>query len=142
MTIQGVPVFPGKPCLHSTGKGCDDYENRPVDPCINFNCGWVVADSPLPQWMKPDNAKVIVIFNKTSWQGVPVDVAVPVGRRIPPRALNWLKAFAAGQGRPLLFSEQVKIDGVYQRKQLFHAHGPPAFQQHIHQLTAQGLPLW
>jgi len=142
MTINGVAVYPGRPCPHSTGSGCDDYANRPEDPCINFNCGWVVAGSPLPEWMKPCNAKVIVVFNKTTWRGTPVDVAVPVGRRIPPRALNWLKDFAARHGRPLLFSEQVKENGVYQRKQLFSAHGPAEFQQHIAQLLAAGRPLW
>jgi hypothetical protein len=92
--------------------------------------------------MKPDKAKVIVIFNRTQWQGLPVDAAVPVGRRIPPRALNWLKDFSARNGRPLLFSEQVKRDGVYQREQLFSAHGPPEFQQHIARLLASGSPLW
>ena len=142
MTIQGVPVYPGKPCPHSTGNGCDDYANRPKDPCINFNCGWVVSNSPLPDWMKPENARVIVIFNKTTWRNLPVDVAVPVGRRIPPRALNWLKDFAARHGRPLLFSEQVKENGVYQREQLFSAHGPPEFQAHIAQLLSEGKPLW
>jgi hypothetical protein len=142
MTIQGHPVYPGRPCPHSTGRGCDDYANRPVDPCIDFNCGWIVENSPLPEWMKPSNAKVIVIFNKTRWQGLPVDVAVPIGGRIPPRALNWLKEFAARNGRPLLFSEQVKENGVFQREQLFSAHGPPEFQQHIAQLTAKGKPLW
>jgi hypothetical protein len=92
--------------------------------------------------MKPNNAKVIVIFNKTWWNNLPVDVAVPVGRRIPPRALNWLKDFAARNGRPLLFSEQVKENGVYQREQLFSAHGPPEFRQHIELLKEKGQPLW
>ena len=142
MNIQGHPVYPGRPCPHSTGKGCDDYANRPVDPCINFNCGWVVAGSPLPDWLSPANARVIVIFNKTQWQNLPVDVAVPVGRRIPPRALDWLKAFAEQHGRPLLFSEQVKEAGGYSRDQLFSAHGPPAFQQHVATLLAAGKPLW
>ena len=94
MTIQGVPVFPGHPCPHSTRQGCDDYLNRPIDPCVNFSCGWIMAASPLPDWMKPDNARVIVLFNKFQWQGVPVDLAVPVGKRIPPRALTWLRNFA------------------------------------------------
>jgi hypothetical protein len=142
MSINGHPVYPGHPCPHSTGRGCDDYANRPTDPCINFNCGWVVEGSPLPAWMKPDNAKVIVIFNKTRWQGLPVDVAVPVGRRIPPRALNWLKDFSARHGRPLLFSEQVKENGRYTREQMFSAFGPPAFQQHLADLLARGEPLW
>jgi hypothetical protein len=52
------------------------------------------------------------MFNKTQWRNLPVDVAVPVGRRLPLRALNWLKGFAA--------------------------HGPPEFQAHIaHRLTAK-----
>jgi hypothetical protein len=142
MTIQGHPVYPGHPCPHSTGQGCDDYANRPKEPCINFNCGWVVPASPLPDWMKPDNAKVIVIFNKTTWNGLPVDVAVPVGRRIPLRALNWLKDFSARSGRPLLFSEQLKEGGVFQRGQLFSAHGPQAFQQFVTEQLRAGRPLW
>jgi hypothetical protein len=142
MTINGHPVFPGHPCPHSTGHGCDDYANRPRDPCIDFNCGWVVPGSPLPDWMKPNQAKVIVIFNKTQWQGLPVDVAVPVGRRIPPRALQWLKAFAEHNGRPLLFSEQVKENGVFTREQLFSAHGPEGFRLYVDQLVRQGKPLW
>ncbi len=142
MVINGHAVYPGHPCPHSTGQGCDDYANRPRDPCINFNCGWVVPGSPLPDWMKPDRAKVIVIFNRTRWNGLPVDAAVPVGHRIPPRALDWLKRFAQQQGRPLLFSEQVKEQGVYQREQLFSAHGPPAFREHVERLLAAGKPLW
>jgi hypothetical protein len=142
MTINGHPVYPGRPCPHSTGSGCDNYANRPVDPCVNFNCGWVIDGSPLPDWLSPANSRVIVIFDKTRWQGLPVDVAVPVGRRIPPRALNWLKGFAEEHGRPLLFSEQVKEKGEYSREQLFSAHGPPAFQQHVQRLLAEGKPLW
>jgi hypothetical protein len=69
-------------------------------------------------------------------------VAVPVGRRLPPRALNWLKRVAEENRRPRLLSEQVKKNGVYQREQLFSAHGPPAFQQHIDQLLRSGHPLW
>ena len=142
MTINGHPVFPGQPCPHSTGSGCNDYANRPEDPCILFNCGWVVPGSPLPDWMKPNQARVIVIFNKTQWQGLPVDVAVPVGRRIPPRALQWLKTFAERHGRPLLFSEQVKENGRFTREQLFHAHGPEGFRLHVAELVRQGRPLW
>ena len=93
--VEGVPVYPGRPCPHSTGKGCNDYANRPVDPCVHFICGWRRDGSPLPEWMKPSNAKVIVLFDQSNWRGMPVDVAVPVGRRIPPRALNWLQQFAA-----------------------------------------------
>lgn len=142
MTIGDALVFPGQPCPHSTGQGCDDYENRPAMPCRQFNCGWVVDGSPLPEWLKPDNAKVIVIFNKIQWQGIPVDVAVPVGKRIPPRALRWLMDFASQQGRPLLYAEQVLVDGVMQPQQDFIGFGPPGFRHWIEQQKAAQRPLW
>ena len=142
MNIRGAEVSPGCPCPHSTGKGCNDYANRPVDPCDNFNCGWIVPQSPLPDWMKPNEAKVMVLFNKLRWQGLPVDVAIPVGKRIPPRALHWLKQFAEQQGRPLLYTEQVIVNGQYSKEQQTIAYGPPAFQQEIAARIAQGQRLW
>ena len=142
MTIGEARVHPGCPCPHSTGSGCDDYANRPSDPCDNFNCGWVVENSPLPDWFKPDNAKVIVIFNKIQWQGIPVDVAVPVGKRIPPRSLKWLMAFAEKNGRPLLYAEQHLIDGKMQQQQTFLGYGPPAFQAWASQMQQSGQALW
>ena len=142
MRIGEAYVYPGAPCPHSTGGGCDDYENRPTNPCRNFNCGWVIEGSPLPEWFKPDNAKVIVIFDKIRWQGLPVDVAVPVGKRIPPRALHWLQDFAEQQGRPLLYAEQYLIDGVMQAQQNYLGYGPPAFQQWLQQRQSRGEKLW
>jgi hypothetical protein len=142
MVINGVDVYPGHPCPHSTGKGCDDYENRPVDPCDNFNCGWIIPDSPLPDWMKPNNGKVIVVFNKFQWNGVPVDLAVPVGKRIPPRSLNWLQKFSEQHMRPLIYTEQIVEDGEFQKQQLMIAYGPPAFQQYMELRQKEGRPLW
>jgi len=142
MTIGDAHVYPGHPCPHSTGHGCDDYENRPTDPCRNFSCGWVMPGSPLPDWLKPDNAKAVVILNKIQWQGYPVDVAVPVGKRIPPRTLKWLMDFAEKHGRPLLYGEQVLVNGVMQRQQNFIGYGPPAFQDWIRDRQEKGEPLW
>jgi hypothetical protein len=132
INIGGTPVYPGRPCPHSTGRGCNDYANRPVDPCVKFICGWRQEGSPLPEWMKPSNAKVIVLFDQSVWNGLPVDVAVPVGRRIPPRALHWLQQFAQTHQRALLYSEQiVDADGNFTNRQSFNAYGPPEFQQEI-----------
>lgn len=136
--VNGVPVHPGRPCPYSTGSGCSNYENRPVDPCVRFICGWRQEGSPLPEWMKPNNSKVIVLFDQAQWRGMPVDVAVPVGRRIPPRALNWLRQFAQQQNRALLYSEQVVEDGEYTNQQAFSAFGPPEFQQEMAARAARG----
>ncbi|WP_028488361.1 hypothetical protein [Thiothrix lacustris] len=142
MNIKGTDVYPGCPCPHSTGKGCNDYANRPLDPCDNFNCGWVIPNSPLPDWMRPHEAKVMVLFNKFQWQGMPVDVAIPVGKRIPPRALNWLKQFAEQHNRPLVYLEQDVINGKIQREQQAIAYGSPAFQQYVLAKIAAGQRLW
>ena len=142
MNIRGAAVYPGCACPHSTGKGCNDYANRPVDPCDNFSCGWIVPQSPLPDWMKPNEAKVMVLFNKLQWRGLPVDVAVPVGKRIPPRALNWLKQFAEQHGRPLIYTEQTVVNGQFSKDQQTIAYGPPDFQQEITARIAQGQRLW
>jgi len=136
--VNGVPVYPGRPCPHSTGAGCNDYAHRPVDPCVHFECGWRMDNSPLPEWMKPNNSKVIVLFNQSSWRGLPVDVAVPVGKRIPPRALNWLQQFAEKNNRMLLYSEQIMENGVFTKEQTVSAYGPPEFQQEMAERSARG----
>ena len=87
--------------------------------------------SPLPDWMKPNNAKVIVLFDQDRWRGMPVDVAVPVGKRIPPRALNWLKQFAETNNRILMYSEQIVENGVFTKQQSVAAFGPAEFQRDI-----------
>lgn len=96
--------------------------------------------SPLPEWMKPNNSKVIVLFNQSSWRGLPVDVAVPVGRKIPPRALQWLQQFAESNNRMLLHSEQVVENGAYTREQSVTAFGPPEFQEEMAERAARGEP--
>ena len=136
--VNGVEVYPGKRCPHSTGSGCDDYANRPVDPCVHFICGWRMNNSPLPEWMKPDNAKVIVLFDQHTWRGYPVEVAVPVGKRIPPRALEWLQQFAESNNRMLLYSEQIVENGQYTRQQFVSAYGPREFQQEMAERAARG----
>jgi hypothetical protein len=98
--------------------------------------------SPLPEWMKPSNAKVIVLFDQTRWRGMPVDVAVPVGRRIPPRSLKWLMEFAQAHQRALVYSEQTVHDGKFTNQQEFAAFGPPEFQQEMAERAEAGQRPW
>ncbi|WP_294949603.1 hypothetical protein [Sulfurivirga sp.] len=140
--VPGYEAWPGHPCPYSTGSGCADYDNRPEFPCRRFVCGWLLPDSPLPDWMKPDKAKVMVLFNQLQWQGLPVDVALPVGKRIPPRALRWLQQFAEQHGRPLIWTECIEENGQLQKDQMVYAWGPPAFQQQVQLWQEQGVRLW
>lgn len=142
ITVAGHEARPGRPCPHSTGSGCDDYLHRPQNPCVNFVCGWRIEGSPLPDWMKPSEARVIVLFGKTQWNGLPVDLALPVGARVPPRALQWLKTFAQQQGRPLLYAEQVREGGQFTGEQTVYGFGPPDFQEQATQWSVDGVPSW
>ena len=77
-----------------------------------------------------------------TWQGRPVDVVVPVGKKIPPRALNWFKQFAEQRMRPLIYLEQDEGGAEYAKQQNVVAYGPPAFQMEIGQLLEKGERLW
>ena len=92
--------------------------------------------------MKPTNGKVIVLFNKLVWNGVSVDLAVPVGKQIPPRSLEWLKKFSKENARPLLYSEQLIENSEFQKQQRFMAYGPPAFQEGMMRKMREEGKLW
>ena len=139
--IEGRPVYPGNPCLHSTGSGCRIYKGRP-EQCRRFECGWIQEDSPLPDWMKPSDARVMVLPGVRTWHGAAVDAALPVGKRIPPRALNWLQAFARRNGRPLIYMSREAEGGLPSPQSEVFAYGPPEFQQEIAGLVRAGVALW
>jgi hypothetical protein len=131
-------MYPGNPCKHSNPKGCTNYENRQQDPCRSFHCAWILEDSQLPDWLKPDNSKAIVVRDKWKWNGYPVDLAVAVGKKIPPRTLKWLMEFAEKHQRLLIYTEQIIEDGNYLKQQEFTGFGPPAFQRDLLQWKKDG----
>ena len=103
INVRGHEVRPGKPCPFSSGHHCTIYATRPQDPCRGFICGWLARNSPLPDWMRPDKAHLILLPGNFDWRGVAVDVAVPVGERPRAKALEWLKAYVERTGRLLLY---------------------------------------
>ena len=94
--------------------------------------------SPLPDWMKPSNSKAIVMPDQARWRERPVDIAVPVGKRIPPRTINWLQQFAQRYNRMLLYAEQISENGTFTNKQKVFAYGPPDFQTEVTTRIANG----
>ena len=111
ITVYRHAVYPGKPCPFSSGHHCTIYETRPEDPCRAFVCGWLARGSPLPEWMRPNRARVILLAASFTWRGLSVDVAVPVGEGAKPEALEWLTAFATTSGRPLLYRDRGGVVG-------------------------------
>jgi len=140
--VKGCEAYPGHPCPHSTGKGCDDYENRPVDPCRQFECAWVKQGSKLPDDFRPNECGALVIDGLLTWQGLDVDLAVPVGREIPEETLKWLMQYAEKTMRPLIYQQQDPKSDKLEKNPLTLAYGPPAFQQWVLEQQAKGISLW
>ena len=92
--------------------------------------------------MRPDLSKVIVLLHRRTWQGLPVDVGIPVGQTLPEQALDWLKLFAVFKKRPLLWAQQIVANGAFTGKQQVFAHGPPAFKQEMAERLSRGEQLW
>ena len=122
-------MYPGHPCGNCTGDGCAIYASRPQDPCINFICGWLQADSPLPEDMRPDQAGVIVLLGR-QWQGWPIIDAIPTGPTIPDESVEWLKAYAQEVRTPLILRDYLK-EGEKFVGQHSRGFGPPAFRDTV-----------
>jgi hypothetical protein len=91
--VRGHQVRPGKPCPFSVEHRCSIYSERPQHPCREFVCGWLIASSPLPEWMRPDRSDMIMLAANFAWYGLPVDVLVAAGDRPRKKALDWLMKF-------------------------------------------------
>lgn len=130
--VRGHQVRPGTPCPFRIEHGCSIYDERPQHPCREFVCGWLVASSPLPEWMRPDRSDMIMLAANFVWQGLPVDVIVAAGQRPKQKALDWLMKFSAENRRCL----------VYQIGEDWFAFGPPAFQAQISERIRRGEKPW
>lgn len=131
--VLGNPLRPGHPCPHASAGGCGVYSTRPEVPCRTFVCSWLVEGSPLPDWMRPDLCGAIVLLSMP-WEGEKVISAVPVGRAIPERTLDWLKSYAEKHGRPLVFYKRT-VDGEGRFTGLKRlGFGPPAFRRKVARL--------
>ena len=71
------------------------FTARPQHPCREFICGWLIASSPLPEWMRPDKSNMIMLAANFIWRGLPVDVVVAAGERPRKKALEWLMKFSS-----------------------------------------------
>ncbi len=128
--IDGESVYPGKPCPHSTGKGCRIYESRPDDPCRNFICGWLETGSPFPDNFRPDLLGVIIL--RARWRGRTVYALVPAGRDPDAGLIEWMTAFANASGTPLLYQVRGEWSG----------HGPAELHSDLLAKRERGELLW
>lgn len=57
--IKGHIMDLGKPCpFVIKDVGCNDYENRPIDPCVGFECEWR-RNPYFDEWLSPKNSGIV-----------------------------------------------------------------------------------
>ena len=96
-------------CKHCTSSGCKIDDSRPTEPCQQFECLWLVRDSPLPHWMRPNESRVIVTLNSLKQNKRPVLVALQMDAQTPERTMRWLKEFALLYKLPLAMVQKTEV---------------------------------
>lgn len=138
LNVHGTHINEGNPCSHICEKGCGIYETRPPNPCSIFTCGWLDKKSPLPDWMRSDKSKAIILLNR-KWRTYRVMVAIPVGRRIPQRTLNWLEEYWKKNQQPVVYLERGKEKGKFINKKIIYGFGSKKFIEEINYWRESGI---
>jgi hypothetical protein len=87
-----ITISPGVPCaLVELGKGCTAYDERPVHPCKQFKCLWLV-EKLVPESLKPSESNIILVIEEV--KKMRYLAAVEAGARLDSEYLSWLIIFA------------------------------------------------
>jgi len=124
-----IEMSPGNPCRHCTAQGCAIYADRPVEPCRNFQCGWLREPTLLPDDMRPDLCGAIILFNR-KWNRWNVVKAIPTGEKIPDETMSWLMNYVKETRTPLIFQIHLVKNGRFIGMKMMGA-GPPAFIEDV-----------
>lgn len=129
-TIYGYEMKPGVPC-HFRGEGsCSIYERRPAQPCREFECGWLKAESPFPESFRPDRLGVMIVA--TQWRQRPAYILCSAGSDPDEGLLSWMRELASRTGVPFFYEQAGERFGF----------GPPAFQHEMLTKVERGERLW
>jgi hypothetical protein len=81
-----------KPCIFvDAGKGCKEYEKRPIDPCRTFKCDWL-TNPDIPESFKPSRSNSIFITRTIN--GVEYMRLLEAGRKLDSEVLSWAVSYA------------------------------------------------
>jgi hypothetical protein len=107
-------------------KKCSIYEERPENPCRQYNCAWLIEDT-FPSWMKPNLSNVIITKVSIS---IPFDLGmnkieyydvIETGGKIDSSILNWLITWTIDNKTNLIY----EVDGGR------HAIGSEEFKKYF-----------
>ena len=80
-------MSPGNPCPFVIKEvGCNDYANRPVEPCVTFQCEWR-RNPYFDEWLSPINSQAI--FTRQVIEGISYLALVSAGKPLDAKVLTW-----------------------------------------------------
>ena len=97
--VHGHQMSRGCRC-HYLESSCKIYEDRPVEPCRNYNCVWLM-DEEFPGWMKPNISGVIISKRKnvfptsSGMKSIEYCESIETSEKISSDVLNWIVQWSA-----------------------------------------------
>jgi len=87
-SVKGRDFYGGRPCHFVViGRGCSTYDDRPKNPCITYNCAWLL-NSEFPEWLKPEQSGVIIDWRTVN--GIKYLNVTEAGGKLTTSMLSWL----------------------------------------------------
>lgn len=90
-----------------TGKGCSEYEKRPVNPCHVFKCDWL-TNPDMPESFRPERSQAL--FSTRRIEGILYTMLVELGHKLDSEVLSWAITYHLEKGTN--FSWKV-LDNVF-----------------------------
>jgi hypothetical protein len=85
--IKGHNVSLGNPCpFVIKDVGCNDYQNRPLDPCSTFQCEWR-RNPYFDEWLSPVNSQAL--FTRQVIEGITYLSLSEAGMSLNAKVLTW-----------------------------------------------------
>ena len=123
--VHGHRMYRGCNCFYLE-KSCQIYEDRPENPCKNYNCAWL-TDDVFPGWMKPNLSNVVIskrfahVPTQDGMRRFDYYDAIEAGNKMDSSVLNWLLRWAIDS----------KINLVYEVDGHPHALGDEEFKSFL-----------
>lgn len=111
--VHGHKMYRGCNC-HFLEGSCKIYEERPENPCKNYNCAWLLEDR-FPGWMKPNLSNVIItkrsmrVPTEDGMKMIEYYDVIEAGSVISSTVLNWLIHWALDNNINLVYELDGKI---------------------------------
>jgi len=109
--VHGHKMYRGFNC-HFLEGSCKIYEERPENPCKNYNCAWVMEDV-FPGWMKPSLSNMVItkrsmrVPTEGGMKMIEYYDVIEAGSVISSTVLNWLIHWALDNDINLVY----ELDG-------------------------------